>query len=32
MEFAVIETFILIMEERFSLVLFPQILLAHKNN
>ena len=28
MEFSVIETFILIMEGRFSLVLIPQILLA----
>ena len=31
MEFSVIETFILLMEERFSLVLIPQILQAEMN-
>ena len=32
MEFSVIETFILKMEGRFSLVFIPQILLAQQNN
>ena len=32
MEFSVIETFILIMEGRFSLVVFPQILLAQQKD
>ena len=32
MEFSVIETFVLIIEERFSLVLIPQMLQAQKNS
>ena len=32
MEFPVIRTFIFIIEERFSLVLIPQILQAQKNS
>ena len=32
MEFSLIRTFILIIEERFSLLLIPQILQAQKHN